>query len=81
MRIMVSRYLACVISLRNGTSFIKSGLLAEALKNWDKSNYATLIHITNPIAFTKPFRFPKRDQRAWVLLDKPLMQTLAETDD
>ena len=61
--------------------FYKSGSLAEALKNWNKSNYATLIHITNPIAFTKPFRFPKRDQRAWVLLDKPLMQTLAETDD
>ena len=61
--------------------FYKSGFLAEALKDWDKSNYATLIHITNPIAFTKPFRFPKRDQRAWVLLDKPLMQTLAETDD
>ena len=60
--------------------FYKSGLLAEALKNWDKSNYATLIHLTNPIAFTKPFLFPKRDQRAWVLLDKPLMQTLAADD-
>ena len=52
--------------------FYKSGLLAAALKDWDESNYATLIHITNPIAFAKPFPFPKRDQRSWVLLDKPL---------
>ena len=52
--------------------YYKSGSLAKDLKHWDKSNYATLIHITNPIAFAKPFPFPKRDQRSWVLLDKPL---------
>ena len=52
--------------------FYNSGSLAEALKDWDNSNYATLIHITNPIAFEKPLPFPKRDQRSWMLLDKPL---------
>ena len=56
--------------------FYESGSLAEALKDWDQSNYATLIHIAKPIAFGKPFPFPKRDQRSWVLLDEPLMQRL-----
>ena len=56
--------------------FYKSGSLAKALKDWDQSNYATLIHIAKPIAFGKPFPFPKRDQRSWVLLDEPLMRTL-----
>ena len=55
--------------------FYKSGLLAEELKKWDKSNYATLIHIRNPITFAKPVSFPKRDGRSWVLLDKPLCST------
>ena len=50
----------------------KSGSLAEELKDWNNSKYATLIHITDPIAFAEPFPFPKRDQRSWVLLDKPL---------
>ncbi len=49
--------------------FYKSGLLAETLKKWDKSNYAILINIANPIVFAKPFASPKRDQRSWVVLD------------
>ena len=51
----------------------KSGSLAKELKDWDNSKYATLIHITNPITFTEPVPFPKRDQRSWLLLDEPLM--------
>ena len=47
----------------------KSGRLAEELKKWDKSKYATLIHIADPIEFPQPFPFPKRDQRSWVVLD------------
>ena len=50
----------------------KSGLLAKELKKWDNSNYATFIHITDVIPFDEPISFPKRDQRSWVLLDKPL---------
>lgn len=56
----------------------KSGLLAEELKDWNNSKYATLIHITDLIPFPKPFRFPKRDQRSWVLLDAPLKQSLTD---
>lgn len=56
----------------------KSGLLAEELKDWNNSKYATLIHITALIPFPKPFRFPKRDQRSWVLLDAPLKQSLTD---
>ena len=55
--------------------FYKSGLLAEELKKWDKSNYATLIHIRNPITFAKPFSLPKQYGNSWVLLDKPLCST------
>ena len=50
-------------------TFYKSGSLAKALKDWDQSNYATLIHVANPIPFSKPFPFPKRDRRSWVVLD------------
>ena len=58
--------------------FYKSGSLAKALKDWDQSNYATLIHVANPIAFGKPFPFPKRDQRSWVVLDGYLDPTTGE---
>ena len=49
--------------------FYKSGLFAETLKKWDKSNYATLINIAKPIVFAKPFLFLKRAPRSWVVLD------------
>ena len=39
---------------------------------WQVSNYATLIHILNPVRFETPFPVPKRDSRAWVVLDTPL---------
>lgn len=39
---------------------------------WVTSKYATLIHVTKVFAYETPFPFPKRDRRAWLLLDKPL---------
>lgn len=41
---------------------------------WYSSKHATLIHITDVVAFEEPYPLPfrKRDQRAWVVLDAPL---------
>ena len=39
---------------------------------WQVSKHATLIHISDPVRFVTPFPFPKRDPRAWVVLDTPL---------
>ncbi len=39
---------------------------------WLNAKHATLIHVSDPIAFDDPFPFPKRDPRAWVVLDTPL---------
>ena len=42
-------------------------------EKWLTAKHATLIHISDPIAFDGfPFPFPKRDPRAWVVLDTPL---------
>ena len=41
-------------------------------EHWWKSKHASLIHVSDPIAFDDPFPFPKRDPRAWVVLDTPL---------
>ena len=41
---------------------------------WQVSKYATLIHISEPVKFDEAFSFPKRDQRAWVVLDAPLQK-------
>lgn len=30
--------------------------------------YATLLHVTEPRAFARPFPFPKKDRRGWVVL-------------
>ena len=40
---------------------------------WGTARYATLIHITNVRTYKNPFPFPKRDRRAWILLDKSLV--------
>lgn len=45
----------------------------EFWKKWSASKYATLIHVDNVIAYKNPFPFPKKDARAWVVLDKPLL--------
>ncbi len=45
----------------------------EFWEKWAASKYATLIHVDNVIAYKNPFPFPKKDARAWVVLDKPLL--------
>ena len=41
-------------------------------EKWLTAKHATLIHVSDPVAFDDPFPFPKRDPRAWVVLDTPL---------
>ena len=41
-------------------------------KKWLTAKHATLIHVTDPVEFDNPFTFPKKDPRAWVVLDDPL---------
>ena len=36
------------------------------------SRYATLMHVAQPIRFKRPFSFPKKDRRGWVVLDEPV---------
>lgn len=43
---------------------------------WLTAKHATLIHISDPVAFDKPFPFPKRDPRVWVVLDAPLFDRI-----
>lgn len=42
-------------------------------KKWTASKYATLLHVDDVVAYRNPVPFPKKDGRAWVLLDKPLI--------
>ena len=42
-------------------------------EKWTVAKYATLIHITNVRTYENPFPFTKKDRRAWMLLDKPLI--------
>lgn len=44
----------------------------EFWEKWSASKYATLIHVDNVIAYKNSFPFPKKDARAWIVLDKPL---------
>ena len=42
---------------------------------WQKrraSKYATLMRVAEPIRFERPFPFPKKDRRGWVVLDEPV---------
>ena len=43
----------------------------QNVEKWE-SKHATLIHVSDPVKFDDPFPFPKRDPRAWVVLDTPL---------
>lgn len=45
---------------------------------WEKRRvcrYATLLHITKSNRFERPFPFPKKDRRGWVVLDKLIPDT------
>ena len=42
---------------------------------WQKrraSKYAILMRVAEPIRFERPFRFPKKDRRGWVVLNEPI---------
>ena len=51
-----------------------SALMRRPPEKWLTAKHATLIHISDPVAFEEPFAFLKRDPRAWVVLDQPLTQ-------
>lgn len=36
------------------------------------SKYATLMYIAKPTRFERPFPFPKKDRRGWMVLDEPI---------
>lgn len=36
------------------------------------SKYATLMHVAQPTRFERPFPFPKKDRRGWVVLKEPI---------
>lgn len=37
--------------------------------------YATLMHVAQTTRFERPFPFPKKDRRGWVVIDKPVNTT------
>lgn len=49
-----------------------SALMRRPPEKWLTAKHATLIHVSDPVAFDNPLPFPKRDPRAWVVLDAPL---------
>ena len=49
-----------------------SALMRRPPDKWLTAKHATLIHIDDPVQFDKPLTFPKRDPRAWVVLEAPL---------
>lgn len=40
------------------------------------SKYVTLMHVARPTRFERPFPFPKKDRRGWVVFDKPINTTI-----
>ncbi len=48
-------------------------LCADADKNfWERrrdSRYATFMYVSKPIRYDKPFSYPKRDKRGWVVIE------------
>ena len=43
---------------------------------WYFSRYATLIHVTDVVAYGNPFPYKQKGRSAWLLLDAPLRQTV-----
>lgn len=50
----------------------RSALMRRPPEKWLTAKHATLIHVRDPVAFDNPLPFPKRDPRAWVVLEAPL---------
>lgn len=43
---------------------------------WERRSlcrYSTLMHVAKPLRYTKPFSYPKKDRRGWVILDNPVI--------
>lgn len=59
------------LEMRYGTA-----LCADAdPQYWERRRacpYATLLQVAQPHRFERPFPFPKKDRRGWVVLDKPI---------
>ena len=41
-------------------------------EKWLTAKHATLIHVSDPIAFDKPFPYKQKGRSAWLVLDTPL---------
>ena len=41
-------------------------------EKWLTAKHATLIHVSDPIAFDEPFRYRQKGRSAWLVLDAPL---------
>ena len=41
-------------------------------KHWWEAKHATLIHVSDPIAFDNPFPYRQKGRSAWLVLDAPL---------
>ena len=48
-------------------------------EHWWNSKHATLIHVTDVVAYGNPFPYRQKGRSAWLLLDAPLMQSLMHT--
>ena len=60
--------------IRIGDRIKKRHHLAILMPGWigvilDDVEAATLIYVSDPIGFDVPFAFPKKEGRAWVVLD------------
>ena len=51
-----------------------SAIAADAVPHFwedrEDCRYATLLYVQNPIRYERPLYIPKRDRRAWVVLDQ-----------
>lgn len=62
-------------SLREMAEKYGKDLCADADKDfWERrreSRYATFLYVSKPIRYDKPFPYPKRDKRGWVVIKQP----------
>ena len=49
-----------------------SASMHQPPEKWLTAKHATLIQISDPIAFEKPFPYTQKGRSAWIVLDTPL---------
>ena len=49
-----------------------SAAMQRPPEKWLTAKHATLIHVSDPIAFDEPFRYRQKGRSAWIVLDAPL---------